>query len=70
MSNNGSRPTIIEALILSSPEPLAPRRIIDLLENTTLEDITEAVATLNNRYMETGASFRIRKIAGGYQVYV
>ncbi len=70
MSNNGSRPTIIEALILSSPEPLSPRRIIDLLENTSAEDISEAVATLNNRYMESGASFRIRKIAGGYQLYI
>ena len=70
MNHNGSKPTIIEALIISSPEPLAPRRIMDLLEDTSATDIAEAVAGLNNKYMESGSSFRIRKIAGGYQVYI
>ena len=68
--NYGSLTSIIEALILASPEPLPVRRITQLLEDATPSKVNEAIATLNNRYMEAGSSFRIREIAGGYQFHI
>jgi segregation and condensation protein B len=70
MIDNGQLASIIEALVLASPEPLPAKRMVQLLESATPSKITEAVATLNNRYMETGSSFRIREIAGGYQFHI
>ncbi|MBK7143104.1 MAG: SMC-Scp complex subunit ScpB [bacterium] len=70
MSDSSQLASIVEALVLASPEPLPAKRISQLLESATPSKITEAVATLNNRYMETGSSFRIREIAGGYQFHI
>jgi segregation and condensation protein B len=60
----------VEALILASPEPLAGKKIADLIDDLTPSKVASAVAQLNNRYMESGSSFRIREIAGGYQFYI
>ncbi|MDF1544228.1 MAG: SMC-Scp complex subunit ScpB [bacterium] len=60
----------VESLILAAPEPLAPRRIADVIEQATPSTVTAAVAELNNRYTETAASFRIREIAGGFQFHI
>lgn len=70
MNNNGYHNSVVEALILASPEPLPGRKIADLLEDITPGKVGQAVAELNNRYMETGSAFRIREIAGGYQYYI
>jgi segregation and condensation protein B len=70
MSDNGNKLSIIEALIMSSPEPLPARKIIDLIEDVSSAEIDDAVINLNDKYNNTGASFRIRKIAGGYQTYI
>lgn len=70
MSGQDQLASIVEALILASPEPLPAKRMVQLLESATPSKITEAIATLNNRYMETGSSFRIREIAGGYQYHI
>lgn len=68
--NNGQNNTVIEALILASPEPLPVRRIINVIEDMTPGKVSQAVAELNKRYMEASSSFRIREIAGGYQFYI
>lgn len=70
MTDNGQMASIIEALILASPEPLQNKRIQQVVQDATPAKITEAIAALNNRYMETGSSFRIREIAGGYQFHI
>lgn len=70
MTDNGQMTSVIEALILASPEPLPHKRIQQVLTDVTPSKITEAIATLNNRYMESGSSFRIREIAGGYQFHI
>ncbi len=67
---NEFQSSIIEALILASPEPLPARKIMDVVDDTTAHKIGGAVAALNNRYMQAGSSFRIRELAGGYQFYV
>lgn len=64
------RTSKIEALILASPEPLPTRRINKVMDGLTPARISHAVADLNSRYAEAGASFRIREIAGGFQFYV
>ena len=69
MEDNFQQSTI-EALILASPEPLSARRIADMIDGLSPSKIAQAVAGLNTRYMEGGTSFRIREIAGGYQVYI
>jgi len=67
---NGYNVSIIEALILASPEPLPARKIADLLENITPGQVGQSVAEINNRYFDSGSSFRIREIAGGFQFYI
>ncbi len=70
MMNDKYIDSTIEALILASPEPLAARKIAQVVEKVTPSRVGVAVAQLNNRYMETGNSYRIREIAGGYQYYI
>lgn len=64
--------SVIEALIFSSPEPIAASKIIDVfakgdeaiqLDN---EGIAAFVEKLNKRYEENGLAFSIIEIAGGY----
>lgn len=68
--NNGQEQSIIEALIMASPEPIAARKIAEVIEKITPGKVGKAVAELNNRYMETQTCFRIRELAGGYQFYI
>jgi len=65
-----SRLSVIEALVLASPEPLPARKIAEMVEGVTPGSAGRAVAQLNNRYMEAGCSFRLRELAGGYQLYI
>ena len=62
--------SVVEALILASPEPLPARKIADAIEGMSARKVGQAVAELNNRYMSVGCSFRIRELAGGYQFYI
>lgn len=67
---DGSSNTIVEALILASPEPLPPRKIAEVLPDMTPTAVGRSVAELNNRYMQAAASYRIRELAGGFQFYI
>lgn len=69
MEDNTKR-SIIEALIISSPDPLPVKKITDVVDDVTPSKVAKAISDLNNCYMEAGASFRIRQLAGGYQFYV
>ena len=62
--------SVVEALILASPEPIAARKIADVFDDLSPSKVAEAVTLLNNRYMESGSSYRIRELAGGYQFYI
>jgi len=68
--DNSFQISTVEALIMASPEPLPARKIAEMVEGFTPARVSQAVASLNNRYMESGNSFRIREIAGGYQIYI
>ncbi|MBU0985048.1 MAG: SMC-Scp complex subunit ScpB [candidate division Zixibacteria bacterium] len=70
MMDKGYFDSSIEALVLASPEPLTGRKIAQVLDDATPSKIAKSVAQLNARYAESGTSFRIREIAGGYQYYI
>ena len=69
----GSRlSSVIEALIFASNEPLSASKIrkviIDNEQNIEIseEPVDEFIQLLNQRYEESGCSFRIERIGGGY----
>ena len=69
MENSFNNSTV-EALILASPEPLGSKKISDMIDGYTPSKVAKSVASLNNCYMETNSSFRIREISGGYQFFI
>lgn len=60
----------IEALILTAAEPISAARLAQIVPDVSLSGVREIVTRLNTRYTEQGGSFRIREIAGGYQIAV
>lgn len=69
----------IEALLLVADRPMSETRIFDLLEfdidgddsdarKAALQQIRDAITSLNSGYEQTGRAFRITMVAGGYQV--
>jgi segregation and condensation protein B len=60
----------LEALILSSPEPVPVKRLCEVMDDISAARVRQAVDDLNNLYMGCGGSFRIRELAGGFQMYV
>lgn len=64
--------SVIESLIFSSPEPITPKKICEIIakgeENLGLETdaIEPFVDKLNQRYEENGLSFSIELVGGGY----
>lgn len=60
--------SVIEALLLATDEPLTAAKIAQLLGTGDATDVKEHIRLLNERYEQTGASFRIEAIAKGYQV--
>lgn len=62
--------SVVEALILASPEPLPARKIADQVEDLSSNQVGRLVAELNTRYFQAGLSYRIRELAGGFQFYI
>lgn len=62
--------SIVEALILASPEPLPVSKIVQATDGLTAARVSTIVNELNDRYTSGHSSFRIRLIAGGYQFYI
>ena len=61
--------TIIEALIFAAPEPVNDAKLAKIA-GVHREEIPTFVESLNSSYERQGRSFRIRKIGGGYSIYV
>lgn len=60
--------TVIEAVLFASDEPLTPKRLVDIAEAGSVKQIRQCVRDLNRKYKQGGFSFRIEKIAGGFQM--
>jgi segregation and condensation protein B len=67
-SNNDHQP-VIEALLFASDKPLSPEGIKAVIRDITIEQIEEAIDSLNQRYREGGHSFAIKRIAKGFHIY-
>lgn len=70
MMNDAYINSTIEAIILASPDPIPARKIAQVVNDATPSRVGAAVAHLNQRYADSGSSFRIREIAGGFQHYI
>jgi segregation and condensation protein B len=59
---------IVEALVVASPEPIAPARIAAVLPDCNPSQVRALVDELNAEYAEQRRAFEIWEVAGGYQV--
>jgi len=61
----------VEALLLSSERPLGEGKLAEMLGlsgKQAAKSVREAIKSLNQAYQETGRSFRIDRLAGGWRV--
>ena len=61
--------SIVEALLLSTDDPLPAAKIAQILGAGDTRDVKRHIETLNERYADAEAAFRIESIAKGYQMY-
>lgn len=59
---------IIEALLFASDKPLSVAQIKQVLEDLDIGAIKSAADQLKQEYKDSGRSFGIAEIAGGYQI--
>jgi segregation and condensation protein B len=59
---------IIEAVVLASPEPIAPSRIAELIPRCNPSQVRALVKELNDEYASSRRAFEIWEVAGGYQL--
>ena len=61
-------PATVEAILFSADKPLPAGRISEIGELGGARVVRQTIALLNGRYEQVGSSFRIREIAGGFQM--
>ena len=59
---------LLEALLLSTHHPLTAGRVGEVIGLSSTKPVRQAIKELNRRYEESGRSFRIEQVAGGYQI--
>lgn len=59
---------VVEAILFTTDTPMPPGKISQVGELPGVKSVREAVRTLNERYEQVGAAFRIEEIGGGYQM--
>ena len=59
---------LLEALLFSTHHPLTGQRLGELLEIRSQKSIRKGVQDLNKQYEESGRTFRVEQVAGGYQL--
>jgi segregation and condensation protein B len=60
---------IVEALIFSTEEPLSTAKIREVVPEIQSQQIPQIVDRLNTQYAQSGRSFEIQNVAGGYLFY-
>lgn len=58
---------ILEALLLSSSEPVTPARLGRIVPESSAREVREDIEALNECYAADGRGFRIEEVGGGYQ---
>ncbi len=59
---------VVEAIVLASPEPVAPTRIAELIPRCNPSQVRSLVKELNGEYEQQRRAFEIWEVAGGYQL--
>jgi len=59
--------SVVEAILFASDEPLTAERLGKIVE-TGVKQVRKHVESLNEKYASNNNSFRIERIAGGYQM--
>lgn len=59
---------IVEAILFSSPQSITPRQLFELVGMENAREVRKVVEQLNREYHESGRVFRIREVAGGFQM--
>ncbi len=67
-ANEPALRAIVEATLFSSDGPLSAGRIAEIVGAPTAASVRDEINSLNEDYAQTGRSFRINKLAGGYQM--
>jgi len=62
------RRRILEALLLSSSEPVTAARLGRVVPESSAREVREDVEALNESYAAEGRGFRIEEVSGGYQL--
>ncbi|MCI0405459.1 MAG: SMC-Scp complex subunit ScpB [candidate division Zixibacteria bacterium] len=69
MSQPSDKRSILEALLFAAEEPLPAADVLELCpEFSNGGEVEDGVALLNQQYAEGGRAFKIRTVAGGYQL--
>lgn len=61
-------PGTIEALLLTTDRALSEAKMKEVLGKVHARQIAAAITQLNQAYADTGRSFRIEQVAGGWQI--
>ncbi|MHC4394106.1 MAG: SMC-Scp complex subunit ScpB [Planctomycetota bacterium] len=59
--------SVVEAVLFASDESLTAERLANIVE-TSVKQIRQHIASLNDKYKANANAFRIEQIAGGYQM--
>jgi segregation and condensation protein B len=59
--------TVVEAVLFASDESLTDNRLAKIVE-TSVKQLRQCIANLNEKYQANNNAFRIEQIAGGYQM--
>ena len=59
---------LLEALLMGTNHPLTAGRLAELMELESTKPIRRSIKDLNQQYEESGRSFRIEQVAGGFQI--
>jgi segregation and condensation protein B len=58
----------VEAALLTTDRPVPAAKLAEALGGAGAKDVNAAVAALNALYEQTGRSFRVEPLAGGWQI--
>ncbi len=59
---------ILEGLIFVSSQPIALKRLQEVVQESDHQTLRRLIEQLNGEYQQTGRAFRIQDVAGGYQL--
>ena len=62
------RRRILEALLLSSSEPVTAARLGRVVPESSAREVREDIDAINESYAAEGRGFRIEEVSGGYQL--